>query len=250
MLETLRIAYRTSDEWLARAEGKFLDARHWDYVVRFAAVNVLKPNGSLLLALRPNAIPRAVRDLAHGPLLRAARATHRRTGAAGGREELYSGTIGCLNGEPTRFTRTHPSDWAAIQPLLRAMKRMFRDECPAEYTDLRDAACRTPPERLIPYTVFTSAAVNRWSPDHNARMAVHADDGNLPGAFGALTVLREGDYSGGLLVFPRYRVAVDLHAGDCLIADNREPHGNTAIIHDGDFERVSVVAYYHSSNAD
>jgi hypothetical protein len=62
-----------------------------------------------------------------------------------------------------------------------------------------------------------------------------------------MTVIRSGDYSGGLLVFPRYRAAVDLHNGDVLICDNLETHGNTGIVSD-DFERLSIVAYFNESN--
>ena len=56
-------------------------------------------------------------------------------------------------------------------------------------------------------------------------------------------------YSGGLLVFPRYRLAVDLGSKDVLPADNREVQGNTAVVAtDPDWCRVWVVASFHASN--
>ena len=80
-------------------------------------------------------------------------------------------------------------------------------------------------------------------------MAVHADEGNLEGGYGVMTVIRAGAYTGGLLVFPKFGVAVHLDSCDVLVCDNREAHGNTAIVGaDGEYERVSVVAYYHASN--
>jgi hypothetical protein len=249
MVKTIRVPWMMTAEWVEKTVGKRLDDRHYDpaYLVGGEALDVERPNGKLLLALRPGKVPAAARELARGALLRAARPTHKRPVAAGG-AELYSGTVGWLNGEPTSFTR-EDRGWRDIQPLLWAMNRAFREACPDQYKVLRDAAGRTPEGRLIPFTAFTSAAVNRWGPEHNARMAVHRDDGNLPDSFGALTVIRAGAYSGGLLVFPRYRVAVDLRPGDVLIADNQEAHGNTAIVGEGDdWCRVSVVAFFHESN--
>jgi hypothetical protein len=73
-------------------------------------------------------------------------------------------------------------------------------------------------------------------------MGYHHDDGNIPGALGVLTVA--GEFTGGLLVFPKFRVAVNLRPGDVLIADNRELHGNTPITGN----RLSIVCYAHSSN--
>jgi hypothetical protein len=82
-------------------------------------------------------------------------------------------------------------------------------------------------------------------------MGYHQDDGNLAGSYSAMTVISAGNYTGGLLVFPRWRVAVDVRVKDVLIADTgREPHGNTEIVPvNGYFCRVSVVAYFHGSNA-
>jgi hypothetical protein len=79
-------------------------------------------------------------------------------------------------------------------------------------------------------------------------MAVHKDKGNLKEGYSVMTVLRSGDYSGGLLVFPKYRVAVDLHDGDCLICDNGEAHGNTAIVGEERWERISIVCYFSATN--
>ena len=120
------------------------------------------------------------------------------------------------------------------------MDRVFAQQRPREYAVLRAAASLTP-YRIVP-TSFTSAAVNRTE-----QMGVHMDDGNIRGGYGCMTVVRAGEFSGGLLVWPRYRVAVDLNDGDCLICDNQEAHGNTALVGEG-FERVSVVAYFHESN--
>jgi hypothetical protein len=226
-----------------RTTGCLLDDQHYDFVIKGETVDVLKPDGSLLLALRPRAIPQAALNLAFPALIRAAKPTNMRPVAAGGAEKFRSGTVGYLNGETTAFARNDPKGWRAIEPLVRSVARVFKDQRPIEYQTLVEAAQRAQ-QNLLAGTAFTTVQVNR-----NARMAVHPDDGNLPGALGAMTVIRDGDYSGGVLVFPKFRVAVDLHSGDCLIADNQEAHGNTAIVGiDGEFERVSIVCYFHYSN--
>jgi hypothetical protein len=79
-------------------------------------------------------------------------------------------------------------------------------------------------------------------------MGVHRDGGNLPGAFGAIVVIRGGPLTGGKLVFPQQRVAVDLADKDCLICDNRQAHGNTPIVCGPGAERLSVVGFFHDSN--
>jgi hypothetical protein len=233
-------------KWVKSAIGATLDERHFDPEYRIAgrAVDVLKPDGTLLLALRPGSVPWAARDEpTWDALLRAAKPTNYRTTAAGGAEQLFSGAVGYLHGEPRAFTRDDPG-WRDVLPLLRFLDRAFREECPEQYAVLREAAEQAGRRGFIRDTSFTTATVNHWSPQHNARMAVHADSGNLPGGYAAMTVLRAGEYEGGLLVIPKYRVAVDLRDGDVLIVDNHEAHGNTDIVGE-EYERVSVVAYVH-----
>jgi hypothetical protein len=234
-----------TDEWTERTIGTPVIEAHYERRYLFAgeAVDVYKPNGSLLFALRPGALPWVVLDRAYPALLKAARPTHKRPAAQGGAAELWSATVGYLNGAPTHATKDIVKDgWADVRLLLAEMDRVFARECPEEYAVLRDAA-----GRKIDRTSFSSAAVNRWSPTRNARFAYHRDDGNIDGGYGAMTVVRAGEYTGGLLVFPQYRAAVGLDTCDVLIADNQEVHGNSPIV-GTTYTRLSVVAYFHASN--
>ena len=53
-----------------------------------------------------------------------------------------------------------------------------------------------------------------------------------------------GKYTGGYLVFPEYRVAVNVRPGDLLLVNNHEIiHGNTPIETYDDGERISLVCY-------
>jgi hypothetical protein len=86
---------------------------------------------------------------------------------------------------------------------------------------------------------------------------VHTDKGDLDAGFSAIACLRRGSYTGGRLVFPEYRVAVDLHHGDLLLMDAHQYHGNTALVcacgtEPNNFcrtcgaERISVVSYFRT----
>ena len=238
-----KVPWMMTDRWVKRTIGKFVnEADHVRKVFRGAAVNVLQPNGQLLFALRPGLVPATLTAKALPALRHAAKFTNRRPVAAGGQDNFRSGTLGFFHNKVTYATWSNRLNWDTIQPLLRCLNRALRAECPEQHETLRRAAERTPAERLIPHTVLSNAAVNL-----NARCAVHMDDDNLPGSFGVMTAIRAGEFSGGWLVFPRFRVAVDLQDGDCLICNNRQAHGNTALVGEG-FERVSVVAYFHASN--
>jgi hypothetical protein len=244
---TVRLTGGMTDEWTAEAHEKFLsepDAGYdKDKVFAGESADVEKPDGSLLFALRPGALVADAARFAWPALLRAAKPTNNRPGAAGGADEFRSGIVGFYKRRPTAFTRNDRRGWWDILPLVRELAIVFQRERPDEFAVLASAA-EAIPKLLFPDTPFTTLTVNR-----NARTAVHPDDGNLKGGYGVLSAIRAGEYTGGLLVFPSFRVAVDLETCDVLIADNRMPHGNTALVGTpGEFERVSVVAYFHSSN--
>ena len=90
--------------------------------------------------------------------------------------------------------------------------------------------------------MFTTVTANR-----TAQFPAHRDKGNLPGTLAAMSVIHAGQYEGCYLVFPKYRVAVDLRSRDLLLADVHEYHGNTPFKGvDGQYEPVSTVMYYRT----
>ena len=180
-IRSVRRTYTMTDTWVARAAGSFLDSRHYDDVLSGVAVDVYKPNGSLLLSLRPGTLPTAACLLAYKLLLSAARQTNKRPIAAGGAKKFHSGTIGYLHGKVTAFTRDDPDGWGRIQPLLHWMDAVLRRERPAEYAVLRDAADRTPPGLVVPGTSFTTVTANR-----TARTATTGTKGTCVGGMACL----------------------------------------------------------------
>ena len=116
---------------------------------------------------------------------------------------------------------------------------------PERHAFQKDYAERTSSDFLIPGTAFTTVTVNR-----NWQTAVHRDKGDLKGGFGCMTAFSAGQYDGCYLIFPQYRVAVNMRSGDVCLADVHEWHGNSPIRRNTKFyERVSLVLYYREKMA-
>ncbi|VTS01586.1 chaperone protein : Uncharacterized protein OS=Actinopolyspora erythraea GN=IL38_23725 PE=4 SV=1: Tet_JBP [Gemmata massiliana] len=233
--------------------GMCLYDRHYDTanVIRGTSGNgtlVCKENGELLLAY----LPGAVRDLLTGDLInalrRAATETHNRGSAADGR--VFSGIIGYYDRYTrwpycriTRFTRDDRTGWSTILPLIGRMGEAYRDAVPDRYRAQHAFVEVTSPDFRIEGTPFTTATVNR-----NLQFNAHRDKGNLKLGTVVMCVPKASGYTGGLLVFPKYRLGVDARAGDVVLFDGDEYHGNTALVPTAStFERISVVCYYRSA---
>jgi hypothetical protein len=95
--------------------------------------------------------------------------------------------------------------------------------------------------------VFTTITVNK-----SFRTAAHRDAGDFQDGMSNLLTLGDGEYTGGYLIFPEYRVAVDVRPGDLLLVNNHEIiHGNTEIkLNFPEAERVSLVCYLREKMLD
>ncbi len=222
-------------------EGEVMTDSHYDRVIGDRDVNVYRPDGSLLLSFRKRALKSRVCRIAHPGLRRAARWSEHR--------QAESGTVGYFDKpEPraTEFTASNTGEWARVVPLFRALDRVFRRVCPGPYARQLAAVAETNRRWVISDTVFTTGTVNR-----SVEFPAHRDRNNLNRSFAALTAFRSGQYTGGLLVFPRWHLAVDLTTRDVLLADTvTEPHGVTPLVGEPDeFERISVVAYFREGLA-
>jgi Oxygenase domain of the 2OGFeDO superfamily len=255
-----------SDSRVKAMKGTLLDDRHFTELIRGEDVDVLKPDGTPLLLFRYNVLPAAVCRQALPALRRAAKKTDNRAAVAGAKRvrtlkadgtysavsrapEVESGVIGYYDRtglipycRTTAFTGQDVKGWFDVLPFIRACDAAFHLFLPARYEAQMQVVRQTPPEFVIRRTCFSTVTVNR-----NLATRVHRDKGDLPEGFGVMSVLRSGTYSGGYLVFPKYRVAVDMGTRDLLLADVHEWHGNTAIIGKaGKYERISTVLYYRS----
>ena len=161
---------------------------------------------------------------------------------------VFSGIAGYFDrypripyGRPTAFTERNPEKFAMGFPFLQHLAKGFKDLLPVRYARQMAACAKVDPKFLIPGTPFTTATVNK-----TFRTAAHRDAGDLNEGFSNLTVVsNNGKYTGGYLVFPEYRVAVNIRPGDLLLVNNHEGiHGNTEMTAEEGAERISFVCYF------
>jgi hypothetical protein len=127
------------------------------------------------------------------------------------------------------------------------LNKGFKELLPWRWGNQKAAADKIDPNFLVPETVFTTITVNK-----TFRTAAHRDAGDLDAGLSNLLVLGTGEYTGGYLIFPEYRIAVNVRPGDLLLVNNHEIiHGNTPIVlnnpDDETNERISVVCYFREN---
>ena len=106
-------------------------------------------------------------------------------------------------------------------PFFQSIADNYKELLPDQYVRQMERANQN--DFHIHGTPFSTVTINR-----NFRTAVHKDKGDF-GGWACLSVLEENKYSGGLLVLPKYKVAIDMRHGDLLVANVHEYHGNTEL---------------------
>jgi hypothetical protein len=105
-------------------------------------------------------------------------------------------------GRATSYTEQNPEKFAMAYPFLQTLAKGFESLLPWRYGNQMEAAKKLDPKFLVPGTPFTTITVNK-----TFRTAAHYDAGDLDSGLSNLLVLsNNGNYSGGLLVAPEYRV--------------------------------------------
>lgn len=135
------------------------------------------------------------------------------------------------------YNRNFPEKFAKSLPFLQKLSEGFRDFLPHRWSNQFEACSKIDDAFVVEGTVFTTITVNK-----TFRTAAHLDAGDLEAGFSNLTVLNrpDGDYTGGLLVLPEYRTAINIRPGDLLLVANHNIiHGNTPI----EGSRLSLVCY-------
>lgn len=242
---SIRLRTRIADSELNAKVGKIIGPRDYNLLLTGPA-RVLKPNGDPLCIYLPGEVrglaDTDVYDVLHGlrhqvtdnrghasgtQLLRTA--AEKRTVRA---RPVPSAIIGAMDAAGrqrycrlTAWTGKNLPHWQALHPLLRGISERLKLHVPDRYAAQAAVAAAAPADWVVPGTVFSTVTVNNTYPT-----GVHQDAGDLPQGFSTIAVLRRGDYTGGHLVFPRWRVGVDLADGDLILMDAHEWHGNTPII--------------------
>jgi len=276
-LTELRLRTRVHPDTVAAQVGKHL--ADTDYgVVLTGPAKVLKPDGRPLAVYLPGALrPTLDQHPDLETILYALRIQTDNRGPASGSRRLTaegqtrgrtrrvnSAVVGAVDPmgtqkycRLTRWTGLHLPEYARLSLLLKEMAVEFAAHVPDRYAAQAARADATEPDWVVAGTPFTTVTVN-----NTYATGVHKDAGDLAEGFSCLAVLRRGHYDGGRLVFPEWRVAVDMHHGDLLLMDAHDWHGNTRITcpHGGaeyavtgcvhcKGERVSLVAYYREAIA-
>lgn len=231
------------------------------------AVDVFKPDGTLLLAYRPRAVAEDVclaareafepirtyrtmnRGVASGVRIRnvteAGYLSNTTLGAP-----VRSAIVGFFDRYPrfpycrkTAFNANHPELFEkGVQPLCQRVAQVYAEAVPDRFAMQMAVVRRTRPEWVILGTPFTTLTVNH---DWSTRM--HQDQGDLREGFSMISCIRVGHYEGCWLVFPAFGVGADLGMGDVILFDSHEWHANTPMQKlSDDAERVGIVYYYRT----
>lgn len=270
-----RIRTRVHPDELDAKVGKIVTAGDYNLVLTGPA-RVIGPSGKLLAVYAPGVLADVMAEA--WPVLSSIRFITDNRGKASGtpREirgdqkrsrtrRIMSSTIGAVDPGPsitrnggrsgacrlTAWTGKHLDEWHGLAPVFVRIAEVYAELVPDRYAAQLAWARTVHPDWRISATPFTTITVN-----NTYSTGVHRDAGDLKEGFSTLAVARRGAYTGGLLVLPEYRLAVDMGDGDLLLFDPHEWHGNTGITCPhraelGDLarpcpdgcERVSLVAY-------
>lgn len=266
-----RLRNQVAEEEIEQKIGKMLIEEDISMMLTGPA-RLLKPDGSPLLVYLPKAIPTELREVSY-PILNMLKNSYTSNrGLASGSQRVKgasqrtyaravdSAIVGSFEASGpkqycrlTAWTGAEMENWKGLWPLLHFIAERMKEHVPARFAAQAKQAEQTSPEWVIPGTPFTTVTVN-----HTYPTAVHQDKGDLDEGFSTLAVFREGEYKGGWLCFPEYRVAVEMQDCDLLLMDAHAWHGNTQfdpeperelsgrLVGDPGFERISVVSYFRT----
>lgn len=253
------------DEW-HQFLGQKLTQDNYDMLIDYDA-DVFTPEGEILMRLRKNCIPNDVTARAFNVLRKIRAKTSNRTVATlkgvGGRRIRKDGVVSHTWEVPkdmaimsniigfydryvrfpycrqTAFNANEAAEFEECLPFFQAITRAYQAADPERFAIQEDAVKKVHPAWIVPGTLFSTITVNQ-----NWQTAVHTDKGDFKGGMGCITVLRGGEFTGGSLVFPHYRIATHFDSCDLLLFNSHHLHGNVPIRGKvGGFERVSCVLY-------
>lgn len=260
-----------TDDEVDNIKGKLLPKGYYKKVIKNQDVDVYKEDGTILLKLRKNVLPKNHIDQAYNNIIEHARKYTTTRGMTAGKTEgqplittlnkkIMSNIIGYFDTfgpsqkriftvsgmerpecRETTFTAEYPMKWKKIIPLIKDIDKQYKELFPSHYKSQYKACCKT--NHRIKGTCFSTVTTNL-----NLQTAVHTDKGDYKDGFGNLVVIEKGKYKGGYTGFPKYGVAVDLRTGDFLGMDVHEFHGNTPLEgKEGKYERLSLVCYFREA---
>jgi hypothetical protein len=279
----IRLGFRVADSIVERdIANRTLDERDYNVLLNPAGgpMMVYMPDGKPLCCYLPGALSEIMSEVDAYELLHPLHAmmTNNR-GMASGTKRIERGDGGGTrsdsmnvsspilgNFEPsgvyrycrmTEWTGSHLPEWESLAPLFRVIASHFEERVTERFNAQMEWVRKTDESWLVPGTPFTTITVN-----NSYATGCHRDQGDLVEGFSTLACIRRGEYEGGILVFPQYRVGVNMQDGDLLLMDAHQWHGNTRmtcacgerIINKFcsfcGAERISIVSYYRTRMAE
>lgn len=139
----------------------------------------------------------------------------------------------------TMLCRDHPDKWMKMQPYIKSIDEIFKHHAPRYHEIQRAVAKEIPRDWVIGNTAFTTITMNK-----NFSINYHTDKNDLMEGLGVMACLFLGEFNGGELVIPRYRIALDLKHKDVVLFNVHEIHGVVPLSGAwGRFNRITVVNY-------
>src|SRR5690625_3178231 len=241
---TMRLRTRSSQEEIKNKVGKIIGDEDYNAVITGQA-KVLKPNGKPLFVYLPGVLTReidegGVYEIAHS--LKNMKTDNRGDASGTPRikgkgtqtraRSIASSIIGAMEGTGrhkycrlTAWTGKNLPQWQEMQPFLKSVAGHLEEHVPDRYAAQQEEVDKSHPEWVVPGTPFTTVSINNSYPT-----GVHTDKGDLEKGFSTIACIRKGNYTGGRLCFPEWRVALDLKHGDLICMDAHDWHGNTMLV--------------------
>jgi len=140
----------------------------------------------------------------------------------------------------TAFTEQNFDKWVRVLPMIQKLDTLYSKFAPDRHAEQLAVASATP-DFQIENTAFSTVTVN-----YNWRTACHKDSGDYHNGLSVIIVATEGDYHGGYLGYPKFKIAVDVRNGDFILKDPHQYHCNTKLepLSNLPFTRLSMIFYY------
>lgn len=146
-------------------------------------------------------------------------------------------TVPCCR--PCAYNAENPEKFELMMPITREVADLHKKHDPKSWEVYQKHGDKIHDDWKIAGTPYNTITMNK-----NFQTYPHKDGKNLP-ATCPMTIIRKGKYKGGNLVFPDYRLAVNIDTTDLIMFMNStEWHGNTRLTGvTDDYVRASFIWY-------